>query len=54
MRANALPRALTGVVALGAAALMAFGMSGPARAVDLQMAYVTPAELTPQLAAQRQ
>jgi spore germination cell wall hydrolase CwlJ-like protein len=33
---------------------MAFGTSGPARAVDLQMAYVTPAELTPQLAAQRQ
>jgi hypothetical protein len=33
---------------------MALAMSGPAKAVDLQMAYVTPAELTPQLAAARE
>ncbi|HWA42945.1 MAG TPA: cell wall hydrolase [Hypericibacter adhaerens] len=39
---------------LGAAVLMAMGISAPAGAVDLQMAYVTPAELTPQLAAARQ
>jgi hypothetical protein len=41
------------VLALGAAALMGFVVSGPAHAVDLTVAYVTPAELTPQLAASR-
>lgn len=32
---------------------MAFGASAPANAVELQTAYVTPAELTPELAASR-
>jgi len=41
------------MLALGAAALMAFGVSAPAHAVDFQVAYVTPAELTPELAASR-
>ncbi len=53
MRANALPRALLNVMVMGAAALMGFAISAPAQAVDLQVAYVTPAELTPELAAQR-
>jgi spore germination cell wall hydrolase CwlJ-like protein len=46
LRANAPIRALQNVMALGAAALMAFSVS-PAFAVDLKVAYVTPAELTP-------
>jgi spore germination cell wall hydrolase CwlJ-like protein len=50
LRANALPRALRNVMALGAAALMAFGASS-AFAVDLRVAYVTPAELTPSTTA---
>lgn len=41
-------------MALGALALTAFGYAAPAQAVDLSVAYVTPAELTPTLAAQRQ
>lgn len=41
------------VIAVGAAALMAVVVSAPAHAVDLQVAYVTPAELTPELAASR-
>lgn len=32
---------------------MGFAISAPAQAVDLQVAYITPAELTPALAAQR-
>jgi hypothetical protein len=50
LRANALPRALLNVMALSAAALMAFSAS-PASAVDLRVAYVTPAELTPSATA---
>jgi hypothetical protein len=53
LRANALPRALLNVVALGVVALGAAVASGPAAAVDLQVAYITPAELTPELAASR-
>jgi hypothetical protein len=40
-------------MALSAAALMGFCVSAPVQAVDLQVAYITPAELTPALAAQR-
>ncbi|OJX15099.1 MAG: hypothetical protein BGO82_10395 [Devosia sp. 67-54] len=43
---------MVGVV--GAAAVMALGVSAPVQAVDLQVAYVTPAEMTPQLAAARE
>jgi len=39
------------MMSLGAAALMGFVV--PSQAVDLKVAYVTPAELTPQLAASR-
>lgn len=39
------------MLALGAAALMGFVVSAPAQ--DLTVAYVTPAELTPELAASR-
>jgi hypothetical protein len=42
------------MVTVGALALMALAASVPAQAVDLQVAYVTPAELTPELAAARQ
>jgi hypothetical protein len=42
------------LMSLGAAALVAVCVSGPAHAVDFQVAYVTPAELTPALAAERQ
>ncbi len=52
LRANALPRALLNVLALGAAALMGFAVS-PTSAIDLRVAYVTPAELTPEMAASR-
>jgi hypothetical protein len=38
---------------VGAIALMGFVVSAPVQAIDLQVAYVTPAELTPQLAASR-
>lgn len=38
---------------MGAAALVVFSASAPAQAVDLHVAYVTPAELTPQMAAAR-
>jgi len=41
-------------MALGAAALMGIGVSAPAQAEDLTVAYVTPAEMTPELAASRQ
>jgi spore germination cell wall hydrolase CwlJ-like protein len=41
-------------MALGAAALMGVSISAPVQAVDLQVAYVTPAEMTPELAAARQ
>jgi len=41
-------------MALGVTALAAFGYAAPAQAVDLSVAYVTPAELTPTLAAERQ
>ncbi len=41
------------MVALGAVALEAIFVSAPARAIDLQVAYITPAELTPELAASR-
>ncbi len=51
MRANALPRALLKLLAVGAAALMGFVVSASAQ--DLTVAYVTPAELTPALAASR-
>ena len=54
MRANALPRALLRLVTVGVVSLMAFASFTPAQAVDLQVAYVTPAELTPELAAARQ
>jgi cell wall hydrolase len=53
LRANALPRALLKLVTVGAAALMGFVVSAPALAQDLTVAYVTPAELTPELAASR-
>ena len=53
MRANALPRALLRLVTVGAAALMGSIVSAPALAQDLTVAYVTPAELTPELAASR-
>jgi spore germination cell wall hydrolase CwlJ-like protein len=39
---------------MGAGALMGLGASAPAQAVDLQVAYVTPAEMTPELAAARE
>ena len=42
MRANALPRALLTMMALGAAALMGFVTS--AQSQDLTVAYVTPAD----------
>jgi Cell Wall Hydrolase len=41
------------VLAVGAAALMGFVVSTPSNAVDLSVAYITPAELTPALAASR-
>jgi hypothetical protein len=41
------------LVAVGAAALMGFAVSAPAHAQELTVAYVTPAELTPALAASR-
>jgi len=41
-------------MALGVTALAAFGYAAPVQAVDLSVAYVTPAELTPTLAAERQ
>ena len=53
LRANALPRALLKLMAMGAGALMGFVASAPAQAVDLRVAYITPAELTPALAASR-
>lgn len=53
MRANALPRALLNALAVGAAALMGFVVSAPSVAQDLSVAYITPAELTPELAASR-
>jgi hypothetical protein len=53
LRANALPRALLNVLAVSAAALMGFVISAPSHAQDLTVAYVTPAELTPELAASR-
>jgi len=46
LRANALYRALQKLMAVSAVALMGFGASS-ASAVDLRVAYVTPAELTP-------
>ena len=39
---------------LGAAALMGVSVSAPVHAEDLTVAYVTPAEMTPELAASRQ
>ena len=54
MRANAPFRALKNVMALGVFALTAFGISAQVSAVELQVAYVTPAALTPTLAAERQ
>jgi hypothetical protein len=53
LRAYALPRALLGLVTVGVA-LMGFATFAPAQAVDLRVAYITPAELTPELAAARQ
>ena len=53
LRANALSRALLKLLTVGAVALMGSAISGPAQAVDLKVAYVTPAELTPELAASR-
>ena len=53
MRANALPRALLKLVTVGAAALMGFVVSAPALSEELTVAYITPAELTPELAASR-
>src|SRR5689334_20273017 len=47
LRANALPRALLKTIAVGAVAFMAFAIS-PASAVDLRVAYVTPAALAPE------
>ena len=46
LRANALPRALLKTITVGAIALMVLGIS-PASAVDLTVAYVTPAALAP-------
>lgn len=54
MRATALTRALVTVVTLGASALAGLGFSAPVLAEDLTVAYVTPAEMTPELAASRQ
>ena len=53
MRANALPRALLKLVTVGAAALMGIVVSAPALAQDLSVAYITPADMTPELAASR-
>lgn len=53
MRANALPRALVKLIAMGAAALVVLSAGAPVLAEDLHVAYVTPAELTPSLAASR-
>jgi spore germination cell wall hydrolase CwlJ-like protein len=41
------------LVTVGAAVLMGFVVSAPALSQDLTVAYVTPAELTPELAASR-
>jgi hypothetical protein len=41
------------LLTVGAAALMGFVVSAPLHAQDLSVAYVTPAELTPELAASR-
>ena len=54
MRVTALTRALVTAVTLGASALAGLGFSAPVLAEDLSVAYVTPAEMTPQLAASRQ
>jgi len=51
LRANALTRALVTVVTLSASALAGLSFSAPASAEDLTVAYVTPAEMTPELAA---
>ena len=51
MRANTHPRVLLNILTVGALALMGFVVSAPAQ--DLTVAYVTPAELTPELAASR-
>ncbi|HZY68016.1 MAG TPA: hypothetical protein VFE52_05485, partial [Devosia sp.] len=51
MRANALTRALFNGLVVGALALA--GGTVTAQAQDLTIAYVTPAELTPELAASR-
>jgi spore germination cell wall hydrolase CwlJ-like protein len=53
LRANALPRALLKLVTVGAAALMGIVVSAPALAQDLSVAYITPADMTPELAASR-
>jgi len=47
LRANALPRALLKTIAVGAAALMVLGIL-PVSAIDLRVAYVTPAALSPE------
>ncbi|MEP7241208.1 MAG: cell wall hydrolase [Devosia sp.] len=54
MRATALNRALFRGFVVGAVALASALFAIPAQSEDLQLAYVTPAELTPQLAAERQ
>jgi spore germination cell wall hydrolase CwlJ-like protein len=41
------------LIAMGAAALVAVCVSAPAHAVDFHVAYVTPADMTPSLAASR-
>lgn len=46
-------RLITMLVGLGAAAFLAFGVSAPARAGDVQVAFVTPALMSPELEAQR-
>jgi hypothetical protein len=53
LRVNALPRALLNVLAVGAAALMGFVVSTPTLSQDLTVAYITPADMTPELAASR-
>lgn len=46
MRANALPRALLKLMGMGAVAAMAFVLSGPTLAGDVQVANIAPVQIT--------
>ena len=53
LRDTALPRALLKLLTLGAVALMVLGASTPSFAGDVEVATVQPAQITPQLLAER-